>query len=51
MDDPTSTVPELQHVVFEAWAAVHPKWVRTLVESMPCHERALLDARGGHTRY
>ena len=28
-----------------------PKWVRTLVESMPCHQRALLDARGGHTRY
>ena len=27
-------MPELQHVVFEVSAAVHPKWVRTLVESM-----------------
>jgi transposase len=51
MDDPPSTVAELQNAVRQAWAAVRPGRVRTLVESMPRRVRALMAARGGHTRY
>ena len=51
MDDPPSTVAELNNAVRQAWAAVRPGRVRTLVESTPRRIRALLAARGGHTRY
>ena len=51
MDDPTSTVAELNNTVCQAWAAVRPGRVRTLVESMPRRVSALLAARGGRTRY
>ena len=51
MDDPPSTVAEQNNAVHQAWAAVRPGEVRTLVESMPRHVRVLLAARGGHTRY
>ena len=51
MDDPPSTVAELNNAVCQAWVAVQPGRVRTLVESMPRRVRALLAARGGHTRY
>ena len=51
MDDPPSTVAELNNAVHQAWAAVRPGRVRTLVESMPRHVRAVLATRGGHTRY
>ena len=51
MDDPPSTVAELNNPVRQAWAAVRPGRVRTWVESMPRRVRALLAARGGHTRY
>ena len=51
MDDPPSTVAELQNAVRQVWAAVRPGRVRTLVESMPRRVRALMAARGGHTRY
>ena len=51
MDDPPSTVAELNNAVHQAWAAVQPGRVRTLVESMPRRVRALLAASGGHTRY
>ena len=47
----TSTVAELINAVRQAWAAVRPGRVRTLVESMPHCVRALLAARGGHTWY
>ena len=50
MDDPPSTVAELNNAVRQAWAAVQPGRLRTLVESMPRRVRALLAARGGHTR-
>ena len=50
---PPSTVAELNNAVRQAWAAVRSGTgrVRTLVESMPRHVKALLAARGGHTRY
>ena len=51
MDDPASTVAELNNAVYQAWAAVWPGRVRTLAESMPRRVRALLAARGGHTSY
>ena len=51
MDDPPSTVAELNNAVCQAWAAVWPGRLRTLVESMPHPVRALLVARGRHTRY
>ena len=51
MDDPPSTVAELNNAARQLWAAVRLGRVRTLVESMPRHIRALLAARGGHTRY
>ena len=51
MDDPPSTVAELNNAVHQAWAAVRPGRVRTQVESMPRRVRALLAARGGHTGY
>ena len=46
-----STVAKLNSVVRQAWAAVGPGRVRTLVESMPRRVRAPLATRGGHTRY
>ena len=51
MDDPPSTIAELNNAARWAWAAVRPGRVRTLVESMPRRVRALLVARGGHTCY
>ena len=51
MDDPPSTVAELNNAVRQAWTAVRPGRVRTLVESMPHLVRALLAATCGHTRY
>ena len=51
MDDPPSTVAELNNAVRQAWAAVRPRRVRTLVESMPRRVMALMAVRGGHTRY
>ena len=51
MDYPPSTVAELNNAVRQAWAAVRPGRVRTLVDSMPRRVRALLAARGGHTCY
>ena len=47
----TSSVAELNNAVHQAWTAVRPGRVRTLVESMPRRVRAFLAARGGHTRY
>ena len=49
--NPPSTVAELNNAVRQAWAAVRPGKVWVLVESMPRRVRALLAARGGHTRY
>ena len=51
MDDPPSTVAKINNAVRQAWAAVRPGRVRTLVESMPRRVRALLAVRGGYTRY
>ena len=51
MDDPAANVAELNNAVRQAWAAVRPGRVRTLVNSMPRRVRALLAARGGHKRY
>ena len=51
MDDPPSTVSELNNAVCQAWAAVWPGRVQTQVESMPRRVRAFLVARGAHTRY
>ena len=50
-DDPSSTIAELNNAVRQAWAAVRAVTARTLVESIPRRVRALLAARGGHTRY
>ena len=51
MDDPPSSAAELNNAVCLEWAAVWPGRVWTLVESMSRCVRALLAARGGHTRY
>ena len=51
MDDPPSTVTELRLAVLQVRAAVRPRRVRTLVESMSRCVRALFAARGGHARY
>ena len=51
MIEPPSTTAELNNAVHQAWAAVQSGSVRTLVESLPCCFRAILAARGGHTRY
>ena len=51
MDEPLSTVAELNNAVRQAWAAVQPGRVQTLAESMPRRFRALITTRGGHTRY
>ena len=48
---PPPELAELNNAVRQAWAAVRPGRVRTLVERMPRRVRALLAARGGHTRY
>ena len=50
IEDPPSTIAELNNAVRQAWTAVRPGRVRTLVDSMPRCVRALLAARGGHTR-
>ena len=42
MDERLATVAELNNAVHQAWTAVRPGRVRTLVESMPRHVRALL---------
>ena len=42
MDDPPSTVAEVNNAVRQAWAAVRLGKARTLVESMPRRVRALL---------
>ena len=47
MDGPASTVSELQHAVPQAWAAVHPRKVRTMMESMPRRVHALLSPLEG----
>ena len=51
IDDPTSSVAELNNAVRQASAAVRPGRARTVVKSMPRRVRALLVARSGHTRY
>ena len=51
MDDPPSTVAELNNAVRQAWDAVWQGRVQTVVESMPRRVSALLAARGGHRRY
>ena len=40
-------VSELQHAVPQAWAAVHPRKVRTMMESMPRRVHALLSPLEG----
>ena len=51
MGDPASTVAELNNAARQLWAVARPGRVRTLVNSMPFHVRALLATGGGHTRY
>ena len=48
---PPSTTAELNNAVLQARATVRPRRVQTLFECMPRRVKALLAARGGHTRY
>ena len=51
MDNPPTTLHQLRDAVMAAWDALRPERLRSLVRSMPRRARALLAARGGHTRY
>ena len=51
IDNPTTTVVRLQEVLLQAWGTVNPEWMEVLVQSMPRRLKAVMAARGGHTRY
>ena len=51
MPDTPFTVPESRRAVLHVWAAVRPRRLRTLVESMPFRVRALPATREDLTRY
>ncbi len=47
---PTNVV-ECRQAVMDAWAAIPVETLESLADSMPRRVRALLNARGSHTRY
>ncbi|KAG1795811.1 uncharacterized protein HD556DRAFT_1219161, partial [Suillus plorans] len=42
---------ELWEALVEEWGRVEEKYITKLYESMPERIKALLDAKGGHTKY
>ena len=46
-----TNVAQCRQAVMGAWAAIPVGTLESLANSMPRRVRALLDARGGHTRY
>lgn len=42
---------ELRNQVLEAWEAVTPEFLKKLIDSMRDRCRAVISARGGHTKY
>ena len=44
MDDPPTMAALLRVTVQQVWVALKPVMLRTLVQSMPCHLRAVLAA-------
>lgn len=51
IDHQPRSVHELRQVLINAWRAIPAQTLQNLVNSMPERVRALLNARGGHTRY
>jgi transposase len=47
----TKSVEELEEQVLKAWRSVRPETVRNLIESMPRRVQAVVQAKGGHTKY
>jgi transposase len=48
---PASTVEELQDVIAEEWERTSPAFLRKLARSMPKRCRAVIRAKGDHTKY
>ena len=48
---PASTMEELQDVIAEEWERASPAFLRKLARSMPKRCKAVIKARGDHTKY
>jgi hypothetical protein len=48
---PPQTLDQLRQVLQQEWWTIPRNNVKKLIESMPSRCRAVLAARGGHTRY
>lgn len=45
------TYDQLRVIVREAWDSITVKFLRELIKSMPARCQAVIDAKGGHTKY
>jgi hypothetical protein len=45
------TYDQLRVIVREAWDLITVEFLRELIESMPARCQAVIDAKGGHTKY
>ena len=51
MDNPPTTAARLREALLQAWGAVTPERMEVLVRSIHRGLRAVMTARGDHTRY
>ena len=51
LDQQPTSVAELRQALINGWRAIPGQTLQNLVDSMPRRVRALLLARGGHTKY
>ena len=51
MDNPPQTLPQLRQALLDIWQNITVPRMQKLVESMPRRVQAVIDARGGPTRY
>ena len=51
MDNPPTIVASLQEALLQTWDVVTTEGMDVLVWNMPRRLRAVMAARGGHTRY
>jgi hypothetical protein len=45
------TYPQLEAIVQEAWDSITPECLSSLLDSMRDRCQAVIDAKGGHTKY
>ena len=45
------TVEEMKVALLEEWEKIDIKVINSLIESMPRHVQALIEAKGGATKY